>query len=283
MPLGKNLDNILGEYFGEQGIDLTSTSTQVVEIEISKIQRNPHQTRKQFEPGKITALANNIEKNGLINPITVLKDDEGNYILLAGERRLRAYQELGKKKIPCILKDFKKLTTNDKFLISASENLQRENLNPVELAKTFDILMKTHGWSLRKMGESIGMSRQYVLNYTNLLLLSDAVQEALGKGLIGEAHARRLTPLPHPKQDELLERIIKEDISIRELSDIVNKLQDKKHMKPQAIAASWINRIPTKKFAVIQDWVKQFPKAQVKAKGDEKKGKIVISWGGHRD
>jgi ParB family transcriptional regulator, chromosome partitioning protein len=283
MPLGKNLDNILGEYFGEQGIDLTSSNTQIVEIEIAKIQRNPHQTRKHFEADKITSLAQNIDKNGLINPITVLKDDKGQYILLAGERRLRAYQELGKTKIPCIIKDFKKLTTNDKFLISASENLQRENLNPIELAKTFQILMDTHGWSLRAMGRSIGMSGQYVLNYTNLLQLSDAVQEAVAKKTIGEAHARRLTPLPHSKQDELLARIIAENISIRELSDIVNRLLEKKDFKIQAVNSSWINRLPPKQFAVIEEWTKQFPKSQIKAKGDQKKGKIVISWGGHRD
>ena len=283
MALGKNLENILGDYFGEQGIDLNSTSTQVIEIDIAKIERNPHQTRKQFEENSITALAQNIEKNGLINPITIIKDDKGSYVLLAGERRLRAFLHLEKKKIPAIIKDVKKLNDKDKFLISASENLQRQDLNGIELAKTFRILMDNNQWSLRAMGASIGSSGQYVLNYLNLLELSADVQTAIEKGIIGESHGRRLTPLPHHKQDELLKVIIAQNMSKRELEDVVKKLLGKKEFKPQAVAASWINRIPVKKYSEIEAWTKQFPKSNIKAKGDEKKGKIVITWGGYSE
>jgi ParB family transcriptional regulator, chromosome partitioning protein len=283
MALGKNLENILGDYFGDQGIDLNTTSTQVIEIDISKIERNPHQTRKQFEEGTIAALAENIDKNGLINPITIIKDETGNYVLLAGERRLRAFQHLAKKKIPAIIKDVKKLNEKDKFLISASENLQRQDLNAIELAKTFRILMDNNQLSLKAMGNSIGSSPQYVLNYLNLLELSSEVQSAIEKGIIGESHGRRLTPLPHHKQDELLKVIIEQKMSKRELEDLVKKLLGKKEFKPQAVAASWINKIPTKKYSEIEAWTKQFPKSKIKAKGDENKGKIVITWGGYSE
>lgn len=233
MALGKNLENILGDYFGDQGIDLNSTSTQVVEIELTKIERNPHQTRKQFEEGTIAALAENIKKNGLINPITIIKDGLGNYTLLAGERRLRAFQLLEKSKIPAIIKDVKKLDDTDKFLISASENLQREDLNAMELAKTFRILMDNSSLNLKQMSDSIGASKQYVLNYLNLLELSIAVQSAIEKGIIGEAHGRRLTKLPHHKQDEVLKVIIETSMTKRELEDYVNKLLNKKNLKQQ--------------------------------------------------
>lgn len=280
MALGKNLENILGDYFGDQGIDLNSTSTQVIELDISKIARNPHQTRKHFEASKITALAQNIDKNGLINPITVLKDQSGEYILLAGERRLRAYKELEKKKIPAIVRDIKKLSEEDRFLISASENIQRENLNPIELAKTYKILMENHKWSARALALSIGVSPQYVLNYLNLLTLHNEVQEAIGKGLIGEAHARRLSPLPPEKQVEFLKKILKEGISIRQLSDMIADELKSGNIK-QSTRAAWVNQLPTKQYSALESWAASLPKSRIKAKGDEKKGKIIITWGGY--
>lgn len=281
MPLGKNLENILGDYFGEQGIDLTNTATQVIEVDIEKIQRNPHQTRKHFEVSKIKALAKNIEVNGLINPITLLKDTKGQFTLLAGERRLRAYQELGHTKIPAIVKDMKKLTENDKFLISASENLQREALNPIELARTFRILMDTNDWSPTDMAKSIGTSTQHVLNYLNLLNLHPVVQEALTKNIIGEAHARRLGWLPLEKQPEFLERVMQQKLSMRELTDLVNE-ELKKNNKPTA-HSKWINKMTPKLYEGLTKWSENLPKPKINVKGDDNKGKLVITWGGYSE
>lgn len=281
MPLGKNLENILGDYFGDQGIDLNSTATQIVEIEITKINRNPHQTRKHFETSKIKALAKNIETNGLINPITVLKDAKGVFTLLAGERRLRAFQELKKDSIPAIIKDVKKLTENDKFLISASENLQREALNPIELARTFRILMDTNDWGVKEMAASIGSSMQHVLNYLNLLNLHAVVQEALTKNIIGEAHARRLGWLPLEKQPEFLERVIQQKLSMRELTDLVNE-ELKKNNKPAA-HSKWINKMSPQVYKGLEKWSDGLPKAKVNVKGDDKRGKAVITWGGYSE
>ena len=283
MPLGKNLENILGDYFGEQGIDLTSSpTTQVIEVDIATVKRNPHQTRKHFEASKIISLARNIDKNGLINPITILRDEKDQFMLIAGERRLRAYQELGLTKIPAIIRDYKAMTDTDKFLLSASENLQRENLNPIELTKTFKILIDTHNWSLRDIGQSIGASAQYVLNYLNLLALDEKVQEAVGTNIIGEAHARRLIPLPAPKQVEFLDLIIRENLSIRALSDLVNDELNKDN-KLQDSNSTWINNIPKKHYSNLEKWAETLPKSRIKAKGDENRGKIVITWGGYSE
>lgn len=280
MPLGKNLENILGDYFGDQGIELNSTSIQVVEIELDKIKRNPHQTRKHFEESKIIALAKNIDKNGLINPITVLKDSDG-YVLLAGERRLRAFQYLGKKTIPSIVKDPTKLSDDDQFLVSASENIQRENLNAVELAKTIKILMEKNRWNMRKMADSIGTSEQYVMNHLNLLKFNVAIQDAIAKGLIGEAHGRMLGQLPHDLQPVYLERVIHEKLSKRALTDLIAEVLGKAN-KIQS-TGTWAHSIHDKTFKQVEHVASLFPHAKVQARGSDKKGKIVLTWGGYKD
>jgi len=281
MPLGKNLENILGDYFGDQGIELNSSSTQVVEIAIDKIKRNPHQTRKHFAEDKIVALAKNIEKNGLINPITVLKEADGGYTLLAGERRLRAFQHLGKKTIPVLVKDPAKLTEDDQFLVSASENLQRENLNAVELAKTMKILMEKNRWNMRKMADSIGTSEQYVMNHLNLLKFHEAVQDAIAKGLIGEAHGRMLGQLPHDLQPVYLQRVIEEKLSKRALTDLVAEVLGKTN-KIQS-TSTWVHTIHEKTFKQVEHIATLFPHSQVQARGSDKKGKIIITWGGYKE
>jgi ParB family transcriptional regulator, chromosome partitioning protein len=276
MALGKNLGTILSDYFGEETVTIDSTNTglRIVEIPIKQISISQHQTRKHFDVDKIKALAKNIQISGLINPITVYKTGDEEYTLLTGERRLRAYKSLKKGTIPCIVKDDKNLTEDDKFIISASENLQREDLNPLELAKTFLIIMKKNNWTAQDMAESIGTTRQYVANYLQLIArLSPVVVEAVEQNKLSESKARQLVKLQFTKQEEVLEEIISKDLTVRQIIHLVNQsLETTKK-------AEWTHSISSKKIGEVQNLMKQFNQSKVKIQGNDQKGKIIITWG----
>ena len=193
MALGKNLGNLLGDYFGEYSeeepllsetknfrqINVQDTSQTAVfgdslihSFPVDKITLNPYQTRTQFDFEKIQALAESIKTTGLLNPIIVSKRGE-NYILLAGERRLRAVKLLGQTEILAIVKPDEQLTEADKVLISATENLQREDLTPIELACTYKSLLTVLQIDEKELAERLGVTAQYTKNYLRLLLFPE--------------------------------------------------------------------------------------------------------------
>lgn len=291
MALGKNLENILGDYFGEESVDLKSVSStktklknpntskeyQVIEVKINEIEDNPHQTRKFFDPDKIDSLAKNIDRNGLLNPITLLKE-KGQYVLLAGDRRLRAYKVLGKEKIPAIIKSNSDLSSNDKFVISVSENLHRENLNPIELAKTFEILLEKQSITIEKLASSLGNTVQYIKHYLNLLSLNSKVIKFLEENKLTEGLARQLVPLTKDVQYKYAKIAVDQKLSVRKLIALLKK-DLKKEKYGTSAEVIWRHNLPRHTIGQLQSFSEQFPDAKIKAKGDEKKGKIEIVWG----
>ena len=188
-------------------------------VQIKDIQKNPYQPRKEFSEEKIQALAQSIKENGLIQPIIVRKSPVLGYEILAGERRYRASIAAGLSEVPVIVKQ---LSDQDMMLHSIIENLQRENLNPIEEAKAYQSLIDK-GFTHTEIAEKMGKSRPYITNLVRLLGLPKHILIEVESGRLSQAHARLLIQLSSDKQDKLLNRIQTENLSVRQVEQILQK------------------------------------------------------------
>ena len=196
-------------------------------IRISDIQKNPYQPRKEFSKEKIQELAQSIKENGLIQPIIVRQSPVIGYEILAGERRYRASIEAGLSEVPVIIK---KLSDQDMMVHSIIENLQREDLNPIEEAKAYQSLIDK-GYTHADIAEKMGKSRPYITNLVRLLTLPDFILKDVETGKLSQAHARLLIQLPLKEQKNLLNRIQKEDLSVRQVEYLLKEEKNKKKSK----------------------------------------------------
>ena len=196
-------------------------------IRISDIQKNPYQPRKEFSEEKIQELAQSIKENGLIQPIIVRQSPVIGYEILAGERRYRASIEAGLSEVPVIIK---KLSDQDMMVHSIIENLQREDLNPIEEAKAYQSLIDK-GYTHADIAEKMGKSRPYITNLVRLLTLPDFILTEVETGKLSQAHARLLIQLPLKEQKNLLNRIQKEDLSVRQVEYLLKEEKNKKKSK----------------------------------------------------
>ena len=188
-------------------------------VQIKDIQKNPYQPRKEFSEEKIQELAQSIKENGLIQPIIVRKSPVLGYEILAGERRYRASISAGLSEVPVIVKQ---LSDQDMMLHSIIENLQRENLNPIEEAKAYQSLIDK-GFTHTEIAEKMGKSRPYITNLVRLLGLPKHILTEVESGKLSQAHARLLIQLSSDKQDKLLNRIQTENLSVRQVEQILQK------------------------------------------------------------
>ena len=188
-------------------------------VQIKDIQKNPYQPRKEFSEEKIQELAQSIKENGLIQPIIVRKSPVLGYEILAGERRYRASIVAGLSEVPVIVKQ---LSDQDMMLHSIIENLQRENLNPIEEAKAYQSLIDK-GFTHTEIAEKMGKSRPYITNLVRLLGLPKYILTEVESGKLSQAHARLLIQLSSDKQDKLLNRIQTENLSVRQVEQILQK------------------------------------------------------------
>jgi len=285
VPLGKSLDNILGDYFGQTQIslqpvkNLSKIDALIEEIDLSNIELSPYQTRTKFEASKIESLAKNIQEQGLIQPIIVLRKKftdttTPKFVLLAGERRLRAVKLLGQNTILAIVKAEETLSDKQQAMISAMENLQREDLNPIELAQTYKMLMLTQSLDEQNLATLLGNSLQYVKNYLKLLTLAIPVKEALINKLIGEGQARHLIGLAENEQVQYLALIIDKNLTVKEIADLL-----KKGLKPIKMKVNSVfHNLPSDVLLKADRFASSFPNSKLECKGDLTKGKIVISW-----
>ena len=188
-------------------------------VQIKDIQKNPYQPRKEFSEEKIQELAQSIKENGLIQPIIVRKSPVLGYEILAGERRYRASIAAGLSEVPVIVKQ---LSDQDMMLHSIIENLQRENLNSIEEAKAYQSLIDK-GFTHTEIAEKMGKSRPYITNLVRLLGLPKHILTEVESGKLSQAHARLLIQLSSDKQDKLLNRIQTENLSVRQVEQILQK------------------------------------------------------------
>ena len=196
-------------------------------IRISDIQKNPYQPRKEFSKEKIQELAQSIKENGLIQPIIVRQSPVIGYEILAGERRYRASIAAGLTEVPVIIK---KLSDQDMMIHSIIENLQREDLNPIEEAKAYQSLIDK-GYTHAEIADKMGKSRPYITNLVRLLTLPNFILMEVEKGKLSQAHARLLIQLSVKEQKNLLNRIQKEDLSVRQVEHLLKEEKNKKKSK----------------------------------------------------
>ena len=196
-------------------------------ISITDIQKNPYQPRKEFDREKLDELAQSIKENGVIQPIIVRQSPVIGYEILAGERRYRASLLAGLNSIPAVVKQ---LSDQEMMVQAIIENLQRENLNPIEEARAYESLVEK-GFTHAEIADKMGKSRPYISNSIRLLSLPDAILSEVENGKLSQAHARSLVGLNKEQQDYFFQRIIEEDISVRKLEALLTEKKQKKLQK----------------------------------------------------
>lgn len=238
--LGKGLRAL---FPGELHIDNEYKEKNFLEIDIEVVKPNPYQAREDFTPEHMEKLKNSIREKGIVQPIAVRRID-GGYELIAGGRRLRAAKEVGIKKIPAyVLSVYKK---EDLLELSIIENIQRENLNPIELGKGYRRLMEECSLTQEDIAKKVSVDRTTIANLLRLLNLPDEVKESLRKGEITIGHARTLLSLRDPqRQINYLKKIIENQMSVRELESIVYKKTESKREKKE-------DELPSKELWVIE-------------------------------
>lgn len=202
---------------------------EVVQLEVNKIVPNRFQPRTIFDEEKIKELAQTIRTHGMIQPIIVRKTDDGNYELIAGERRWRAVTLLEWEHIPAIIRD---MTDTETASIALIENLQREELTAIEEAKAYHQLLEMHSLTQEALAQRLGKNQSTIANKLRLLKLPEPVQDALMKKEITERHARALIKLKdEQKQLEILRLIIEKDLNVKQTEEKIASMQKEK--KPE--------------------------------------------------
>ena len=231
--LGRGLDDIGGGRGLDALIDTGEVNTQgssnLNEIEISLIEPNPNQPRREFDQEALQELANSISEVGIIQPITLRQVDNGRYQIIAGERRWRASQLAGLKRIPAYIRTVKDESVMEMALV---ENIQREDLNAIEVALAYQHLAETTGMTQDKIAKRVGKSRAAVTNFLRLLKLPAQVQMALKNHEIDMGHARSLLSLDSPSmQLKLFRDIQKHHYSVRKVEEMVQMMKNGENVK----------------------------------------------------
>ncbi len=215
--LGKGLDALLGD------ASLQSQEGSSLTLPISQVQPGLNQPRKRFDDEALADLADSVRIHGIIQPLTVRRLSSGYYQIIAGERRWRAAKLAGLTEVPALIIEADERKVMELGLI---ENLQREDLNPIEEAKGYKVLMEDHGLTQEAVAQRVGKSRPAVANAVRLLELPDPVQSLLEEGRLSAGHARALLSLSDGSQQRsLAQRIVNEGLSVRQVEDAVKALQ----------------------------------------------------------
>lgn len=272
--LGKGLSAILSDKYDSQALESLeySDSSQVIELKIVDVEPNKDQPRKEFDKEKLDELADSISKHGVIQPIIVTKKDK-TYQIVAGERRWRASKQAGLKKIPAIIRDYDELKVMEVALI---ENLQREDLNPVEEALGYKSLMESFSLTQDKISERVGKSRSAVANSLRLLNLPEKVLKMLEKGEISIGHAKVILSVTNKnEQIQIAEYVVEKQLTVRETENYI-----KNNSKTKRPVSKMSNEVKM----AIKDMENSFSKffgTKVKIKENNGKGKIEISYYSH--
>jgi len=245
------------------------TAEGVSEIEISAIFANPNQPRKVFDETALKELASSIEKHGVIMPIIVNKSGD-RYMIIAGERRFRASKMAGLKTVPAIIKNYDERQIKEVSLI---ENLQREDLNPIEAANAMRALMDDYGLTQEDLSERIGKSRSAIANTLRLLTLSQDVIKMVNDGVLSAGHARTIIPIPQADQLKFAERTIKEGLSVRDLESAV-----KEYFNPEPKKVKKERPPLSDELKDLIDNMQRVLGTKVNAIGNDNKGRIYIDY-----
>jgi len=268
--LGKGIDALLG---GDQHAEASS----IAEVALADLRPNPEQPRHDFNESALRELADSIREKGVLQPVLAEADDGGGYVIVAGERRVRAARLAGLERIPVVVRQF---TAEEKLEIALIENVQREDLSPIEEAHAYKRLMEIASLSQEQVAQKVGKDRSTVANTIRLLKLPEDAQSALDKGTISPGHARALLMLVNVSdQQVLLRRIVDKGISVREAEEMAGALnRGKKGAHTESRTASGSNRRAGPDIRDLEQRLIEKLGTKVEVKGSASKGKIQISY-----
>lgn len=262
--LGKGLSALIPEELEKEDIK------RIEEIDTNLICPNPNQPRKVFEQDKLEELTESIKKYGVIQPIIVRKDND-IYTIIAGERRWRACKNANIKSMPCIVRDIENKNASEIALI---ENIQREDLNPIDEANAYDFIMDRYGITQEEVSNIVGKSRVYVTNIMRLSNLDSYVKEKIVNNEISAGHGRAILSLSPEKQIALTNLIIKEDLSVRDVEKLVRDTKKpKRRVQPEK----------DKYLAYVEEMLTDRFSSRVNIKRNKNKGKIEIEYINNED
>jgi len=235
MPLGRGLESLIPtKIIKKVTLDaLSQTGEQVHEIPVEQIDPNPNQPRKNFARADMEDLINSIRTNGIIQPLILIKKEEGKYEVVAGERRWRSAKVLGLKTVPSLIRQ---IDVNKKLEIALLENIQRKDLNAMEKARAYQRLIDEFNLTQENISKRLGIARATIANSLRLLRLSETVQDAIEQEKITEGHAKTLCSINDPvKQEILLKRILGLGLPVRETTKMIDvkRVRKKNKINPE--------------------------------------------------
>lgn len=260
--LGRGLDALI------PALDIADDE-KVIEIPLTQLRANPYQPRKTFDETAIQELASSIKEHGVIQPIIVRNVLKG-YEIIAGERRYRASQEAGKTSIPAVVKNF---TDQQVMEIALIENVQREDLNAIELAQAYQSLADQFSLTQEELSMKVGKSRSHVANFLRLLQLPEDIKKYVSRGTLSMGHARAIVGLKNDKsKKEMADLTIREQWSVRELEEAIQRHEEKTKKNVKAKP----NKKQDPYITEVEENLRDFYKTTVKIKHSNNKGKIEL-------
>ena len=260
-PLGRGLDNLLGEASGTSSIN---------EVNIDSIQPNPDQPRRAFDEESLAELALSIQSIGLVQPITLKQLQDGTYLIISGERRWRACKRAGLSTIPAYIK-----TADDEQIMEMAliENIQREDLNAIEIAPAYHRLLQNSDMKQEDLAKRVGKTRSSISNYLRLLRLPAEIQLGLTEKKIDMGHARAILALPRLEdQLSVYATTIKKNLSVRQIEYLIKRM-----MRESELVRT--GREPLPDFSVLNTQLSKFFGSKVKITGNKSgKGKLTIEF-----
>lgn len=277
--LGMGLNALYGETRreeplagGEQAADSGDTKTALRNVPISLIKPLPGQPRTHFDEGALEELAASIAARGLIQPVLVQPQEDGSFQLVAGERRWRAAQKAGLAEIPAVVRQ---LDQREVMALALIENLQRENLNPLEEARAYQKLAQDDGLTQLDLAKLVNKSRSHVANLLRLLTLPEEVQTLVEEGRLSMGHARAL--IGYERAGELAGRAVRENLSVRDVEEAVRQ---ETHKPPRQQSGVRRDQQPNADIAAVEAHLQEFLGMTIRIKTDEgaKKGAVTIHY-----
>lgn len=278
----KGLGKGLGSLFSEDDVKQVTAEPSAVKegdistVRMSLIEPNKKQPRRHFDEEKIAALSESIKEHGLIQPIIITPSDNGMYKIVAGERRWRAAKKAKLKEIPAVVRSYNEEQVAEIALI---ENLQRENLNPVEEAIGYNLLMEEFNLTQELISQRVGKSRSAIANSLRLLSLESDIQKMLIDGTLTSGHARAVLSLDSSElRKALAKRIIEDNLNVRQAEALAKQLQRKAPQKKSKVKSAYDIELDS-----IQNKLSTAMGTKVKINHSAKKGKIEIEYYGNDD
>ncbi|PAF49904.1 chromosome partitioning protein ParB [Helicobacter sp. 12S02232-10] len=255
LALGRGLGAILSEVTQAYENNLSDNSELVVELDVDIIKPNPYQPRKHFVKDSVSELSQSIVEHGLLQPVLVYEGDDNDYVLIAGERRLRASKLAGLKTIRAIVVNVDTAKLREIALI---ENIQREDLNPIDLANSYKELIEDYKITHDELAKKIKKSRTQITNTLRLLNLSPKVQESLTEEKITQGHAKILITLNNSEQEIVLDSILGQKLSVRDTEFLVKKLKRPAQIEKKNFLKSGKTPVFNQRIVELKDILKNY-------------------------